>query len=271
MVMIDSDQNRKAIIARVFAHAASGYGHITHFPPLGRRIVELSQIPAGARILDVATGRGAILFPAAEKVGPSGEVIGIDISAGMVQETGAEIMRRGLKNVRICQMDAEALDFPDSSFDYVLCGFALQFFPHLDQALAECRRVLKQQGRIAVSTWGADDTRWSWYKDLRVAYQANVKLQSQSFERLEVLEDIFRGAGFSHVTVLVEPFDWVCARPEEWWSAQWSMSSRAGLEKLEPLALEEFKAEVFHHMEALKQPDGFHELLLAQFTLAQKP
>jgi O-methyltransferase/aklanonic acid methyltransferase len=84
MLMIDGDQNRKAIIAQMFARAASGYGHITHFPLLGRRIVELSQIPAGARILDVASGRGAILFPAAEKVGPTGEVIGIDISAGMV-------------------------------------------------------------------------------------------------------------------------------------------------------------------------------------------
>ena len=40
-------------------------------------------------------------------------------------------------------MDAENLDFPASFFDFVLCGFALQFFPHLDRALEEFRRVLK--------------------------------------------------------------------------------------------------------------------------------
>ena len=269
--MVDTAQDRKAIIAQVFARAASGYQHITHFPPLGRRLVELAQIPDGARVLDVAAGRGAILFPAAERVGPRGEVIGVDISPGMVEETGAELSRRGLKNVQIRQMDAEALDFPDAAFDFVLCGFALQFLPHLDRGLAEFRRVLRPQGRVAVSTWGADDERWAWYKELRVAYQANVKLQSQSFERPEAVEKIFSVAGFSGITVLTEPYDWVCSQAEEWWDAQWSMSSRAGLEKLEPQALEQFKTKVFQYMRALQQPDGFHELLRAQFTLARKP
>ena len=268
--MIISDQDKKAMIAQVFARAADGYQHIKHFPPLGQRLVELAHIPAGATVLDVASGRGAILFPAAEKVGAGGEVVGIDISPGMVKETGAEIARQGLKNVQLRQMDAEDLDFPDASFDYVLCGFALHFFPHLDRGLAEFRRVLKPQGRVAVSTWGVDDERWSWYKKLRAAYHADLRLQSQSFENPETLEKIFGEAGFSDIKLYTELFDWVCAQPEEWWNAQWSMSSRAGLEKLDTSALAQFKAEVFQNMSALKQPDGFHELLRAQFTLAQK-
>src|SRR5437899_8118891 len=114
MTMIDTVQDKKALIAQVFARSADGYQRISYFPPLGQRLVELAHIPAGARVLDVATGRGAILYPAAEKVGPSGEVVGIDISPGMVRETGAEITRRALKNVQLRQMDAEALDFPDA-------------------------------------------------------------------------------------------------------------------------------------------------------------
>ena len=86
----------------------------------------------------------------------------------------------------------------------------------------------------------------------------------------ETLEKIFSEAGFSDVRLHLEPFDWVCAQPEEWWNAQWSMSGRAGLEKLDSSTLAEFKAEVFQNMRALKQPDGFHELLQAQFTLARK-
>jgi ubiquinone/menaquinone biosynthesis C-methylase UbiE len=269
--MFDGDQDRKAIIAQVFARAASGYQNITHFPPLGRRLVELAHVPDGATALDVAAGRGAILFAAAERVGPRGEVIGVDISPGMVHETGAEIIRRGLKNAQIRQMDAEVLDFPDASFDCVLCGFALQFFPNLERGLAEFWRVLKPQGRVAVSTWGADDERWAWYKELRAAYRANVRLQSQSFERPESVGNILSEAGFVGVTVHLEPFDWVCSQAEEWWDAQWSMSGRAGLERLEPQAQQRFKAEVFQHMRALQQPDGFHELLRAQFTLARKP
>ena len=265
-----TDQDRKAAIAQVFARAAAGYQHITHFPPLGRRLVELADIPAGARVLDVATGRGAILFPAAERVGARGQVIGVDISPGMVSETGAEVARLGLGNAHVRQMDAEALDFPDAAFDFVLCGFALQFLPHLERGLAEFRRVLAPGGRVAVSTWGADDERWAWYPALRAAYGARVKLQSQSFERPESLEQIFSAAGFTEVSVLVEPFDWICAEAEEWWAAQWSMSSRAGLEILEPAAAERLKAEVIERMQALRQPDGFHELLRAQFTLARK-
>src|SRR5260221_7140914 len=104
MTMLGSDQDKKATIAQVFARAAYGYQNITHFPPLGRQLVEMAQIPAGVKVLDVATGRGAILFPTADKVGPQGEVIGIDISPGMVRETGAEVARRALKNVQVRQM-----------------------------------------------------------------------------------------------------------------------------------------------------------------------
>ncbi len=64
-------------------------------------------------------------------MGPSGHVIGIDLAEGMARETQMEIQRRGLRQAEARQMDAEHLTFPNSSFDFVLCGFSLQFFPHL--------------------------------------------------------------------------------------------------------------------------------------------
>jgi ubiquinone/menaquinone biosynthesis C-methylase UbiE len=270
MTVTDAAESKKHLIAGTFSRAARGYQGITHFPPLGRRLVELAQIPGGATALDVATGRGAILFPLAQTIGAQGKVIGVDISPGMVEETAAEVVRRGLTNVEVQRMDAEELAFPDATFDSVLCGFALQFLPHLERGLAEFRRVLRPQGRLALSTWGADDERWAWYQDLRRAYGATIKLQSHSFEEPAWLEDIVRAAGFEGVWGATEPFDWVCVQPEDWWEAQWSMSSRAGLEQLEPQALQRFKAEVFHAMQAMEQPDGFHELLRARFTLARK-
>jgi ubiquinone/menaquinone biosynthesis C-methylase UbiE len=271
MTVSDTTESRKQLIAGTFSRAATGYQRITHFPPLGRRLVDLAQIPRGVTALDVATGRGAILFPLAETIGAQGKVIGVDISPGMVEETASEVIRRGLTNVAVQRMDAEELAFADAAFDYVLCGFALQFLPHLDRGLSEFRRVLRPSGRLALSTWGADDDHWAWYTDLRRAYGATIKLQSQSFEEPAWLEGLLREAGFEDVYVATEPFDWVCVQPEEWWEAQWSMSSRAGLEQLDPQTLERFKAEVFHAMQALEQPDGFHELLRAQFTLARKP
>jgi len=92
-----------------------------------------SQTLRCAQVLDVGAGRGANLFPAAETVGPHGQVIGIDLAPGMVRETTAEIKRRNLPHVSMLQMDAEHLTFPDASFDVVLCGFAIFLFPHLEQ------------------------------------------------------------------------------------------------------------------------------------------
>ena len=94
-------------------------------------------------------------------------------------------------------MDAERLEFSDASFDFVLCGFSLQFFPHLDHVLSEFRRVLRPAGRAVVTTWGREDQNWRWYDDLRKEYQAVAKLSSQSLDQPEDLFDRFSRAGFS--------------------------------------------------------------------------
>ncbi|MDQ3005141.1 MAG: methyltransferase domain-containing protein, partial [Chloroflexota bacterium] len=149
--------NKKDILQGVFTRSASSYERIRYFPIFGQWLVETAQIPEGAKVLDVACGRGAVLFPAAERVGSGGHVTGIDLAEGMARETQMEIERRGLRQAEARQMDAEHLTFPDSSFDFALCGFSLQFFPHLEQALSEFRRVLKPNGHVTVTTWGADD------------------------------------------------------------------------------------------------------------------
>ena len=155
---------RKQKLADFFGRAAPTYDHVgpRFFSRFGRRLVEFARIPAGAHVLDVAAGRGAVLFPAAEAVGPQGQVVGIDLSPSMVEETSHEIEKRALSNVMVRQMDAEYLQFPGESFDFVLCGFAVFFFPQLDRALAEIRRVLRPQGCFGLSTWGQPDEHWKW-------------------------------------------------------------------------------------------------------------
>src|SRR5688572_28286021 len=157
-------QDKKDILQGVFTRSAASYEHIRYFPIFGEWLVETAKIPKGASVLDVACGRGAVLFPAAKRVGTGGQVIGIDLADGMARETEMEIQRRGLQQAEARQMDAEHLTFADSTFDVVLCGFSLQFFPHLGQALSEFHRVLKSGGQIAVTTWSSDDARWEWFE-----------------------------------------------------------------------------------------------------------
>jgi ubiquinone/menaquinone biosynthesis C-methylase UbiE len=266
---IDS-QNKKDALQGVFTRSASSYEGIRYFPFFGQWLVDTAKIPEGATVLDVACGRGAILFPAAERVGTNGKVIGIDLAEGMARETGLEIQKRGLQQAKTRQMDAENLDFPDSFFDFVLCGFSMQFFPHLDRALSEFRRVLKPNGHIAVTTWGGDDDpRWSWYDDLRSQYQATVKLGSQSLDTPDVVKKWFSQAGFQDIQIIQKDLDMVYRDEEEWWNVEWSISGRAGLEKLSPEALESFKKECFSKMQSQRESDGFHFLLSALCTTAK--
>src|SRR5512134_2928651 len=98
-------QNKKDTLQGVFTRSASSYGRIRYFPIFGEWLVETANIPEGAEVLDVACGRGAVLFPAAERVGPGGQVIGIDLAEGMAHETQMEIRRRRLQQAEARQMD----------------------------------------------------------------------------------------------------------------------------------------------------------------------
>ncbi|MCI0549826.1 MAG: methyltransferase domain-containing protein [Anaerolineae bacterium] len=268
--MESNSLNKKDILQGVFTRSASSYEHIRYFPIFGQWLAETAQIPEGSKVLDVACGRGAVLFPAAERVGPRGRVTGIDLAEGMARETVMEIQRRGLKQAEARQMDAEHLTFPDSFFDFVLCGFSLQFFPHLDRALSEFRRVLKTGGHIAVTTWGDDDEHWNWFDDLRNEYSAVVKLGSQSLDKPEELQKWFSQAGFVNIQITSKELDMVYLDEEEWWNVVWSISGRAGLEKLSPETLKEFKSDAFAKLQAQKEADGFHYQLEAFCTVAGK-
>jgi ubiquinone/menaquinone biosynthesis C-methylase UbiE len=240
---------------------------------MGRRLVELAEIPTGGRVLDVAAGRGAVLISTVEQVGPNGLVIGVDLSETMIRELRAEIGRLGLANADVRRMDAEELDFPDASFDRVLCGFALFFFPHLDCALSQFRRVLKPGGRVVVSTWGKVEAPWQWYDELREAYRIPKRaLVTQTLDEELDLLLVFQQAGFADISIGAEDFEFAYANEEEWWSQFMVHGGRLDLAYLEPNVLERLKADAFARIEALKQPDGVYKpVRRVLFVSATKP
>ena len=124
---------------------------------LADAVVEQANISAGLSVLDVATGKGAVLFPIAESIGPCGKAIRIDISQIMLDEVAKEANK--INWIDLDDMDAEHLCYPDGSFDAVFCGFGLFFFPSAPKALSEFKRVMKTGGKLAVSTWGKESDR----------------------------------------------------------------------------------------------------------------
>ena len=129
--------------ASLFDRASAAYDQASPqvFAAYGRRLVEFAHLSSGMRVLDVATGKGAALFPAATQVGPHGRVIGIDLSMGMVRATAADIRATGGQPIELCQMDAERLALADASFDRVLCGHSIFFFPSVAFAQPEAESL----------------------------------------------------------------------------------------------------------------------------------
>ncbi len=225
-------------------------------------------------MLDVATGRGAVLFHAAEQVGSGGQVIGIDLAQHMVLETARDIKLQGVKNARVQLMDAEQLRFPDASFDVVFCAYALFFFPHIEQALSEFYRVLRPGGRLGVSIPCGGDERWRWYGELLNAYAERYHFSTvtgRGFLRADTVKEMFSQAGFVDILNVSKQFDFVWTDEEEWWSTRWTDGSRFHLERMQPGVLEQFKRNVFKKMQQLKQADGLHEIRTACSFLGTKP
>jgi ubiquinone/menaquinone biosynthesis C-methylase UbiE len=92
----------------------------------GRRTIELASLPIGSRVLDVCCGTGASALPAEEVVGPTGNVIGVDLATQLLESARTKATQRRLGNIEFELGDMLALRFPDSSFDAVVCVF--EFF-----------------------------------------------------------------------------------------------------------------------------------------------
>ncbi len=272
----------KQLYQGIFSRSAASYGQVgpAYFQHFGRRLVTFAQIPPGARVLDVACGRGSVLFPVIEAIGPSGKVVGVDFSGAMVAETAQEIAARAVPNASVTQMDAEHLQFPDACFDFVLCGFALFFFPQLSQALAEMHRVLVPGGQVAVSTWGKYDERWEWLGKLIEKYlppapeEAAETQPGPDFGTPTGVAAILEAGGFRCLRAEVQTEEIAYRSEEEWWSVCWSHGGRQPLEDIErksgPAGLERYKAEAFERLQTFKTPDGFPERLEVVLAVGQK-
>jgi len=124
---------------------------------LNHRLVADARLRSGLRVLDLGSGTGYPALLAAQTVGPSGSVIGIDLADRMLDVARRKASSLALTNVTFRTGDATSLPFETGSFDAVTSRFCLMFLPEIPRAAAEIARILKPGGWLAAAVWSAPD------------------------------------------------------------------------------------------------------------------
>ena len=153
-------------------------------------------VQPGQTVLDLGSGAGIDLLIAAEKVGPTGRVIGVDMTDEMLQRARENIAASGHTNIEVRQGIIEELPVDTASVDWVISNCVINLSPEKDRVFAEIARVLKPGGRISISDIVANDLP-SWVKKSAALYASCVAGAVSEREYLAGL----RAAGLQDVEV----------------------------------------------------------------------
>ena len=178
------------------------------FAPGAEYLIKLAGLGMGERVLDVACGTGIVARRAAQRVGSSGRVVGLDINEDML-EVARKVSSDANPTIEWQQGDATDMPLLDGVFDAVFCQQALQFFPDRLAALREMRRVLVENGRLALSVLRSTEHN-PGYRLLADVVERHVGADAGSMMRspfsslrTEELRELMAGAGFGKVRILL--------------------------------------------------------------------
>lgn len=124
---------------------------LAHRSPLTLMTLERIGFRPGEKVLEIGPGPGRLLIPAAQRVLPGGEVVGIDIQPKMIERLEKNAARAGVTNLTVIPGDATRPHVPESSFDLVFLCTTLGEIPDRAAALAQSFRALRSGGRLSVT------------------------------------------------------------------------------------------------------------------------
>lgn len=121
--------------------------------PLGQRAMDAGAPRAGERVLDIGCGCGQTSLELAQRVGPTGQVLGVDISEPMLEVARRRGGEAGLANVSFLAADAQTRAFPPGGFDLAFSRFGVMFFDDPTAAFRNIAAALRPDGRLAFVCW----------------------------------------------------------------------------------------------------------------------
>lgn len=120
--------------------------------PFGLLLLEYAPLRAGASVLDIGCGTGFPLLELAERLGASARLVGLDPWRNALDRLRGKIAAYRIGNVELVEGSAERMPFAGATFDLVTSNLGINNVEDLPRSLAECRRVLRPEGRLALTT-----------------------------------------------------------------------------------------------------------------------
>lgn len=229
---------------------------------VGRRLIDFADPVAGARVLDVGAGRGAVARAALAR---GCAVTAVDASPGMVAHLTADYPA-----ITALRMDAAPLDFPDTSFDLVTAGFLIQILDPPADALAEFRRVLVPGGTVALSleTQSPDDL--PWLHDLGADFFGRPRTPAAPLTH-DRLDDLLTSAGFTDLARESVTIPLPFADPAALWSWLAPRGLADAVARLDPARAAAFQARFLEAAEDLHANGGIQLTFAATLHRATAP
>ncbi len=152
----DSDKTKKEQVSDMFDAISGNYDGMNRVITFGidvswrKKVIKMIKETQPKKVLDIATGTGDLAIMTAQNI-EAEEIIGVDISKGMLDVGVEKIEKGGLSNkVKLQIADSENLPFENDTFDAITVAFGVRNFENLDRGLQEIRRVLKPNGIFVV-------------------------------------------------------------------------------------------------------------------------
>ena len=189
----------------------------------GRGTIDRLDLTPGASVLDVGCGTGASAIPAAERVGPRGRVIAVDLAENMLDQGRRATEKSGLTNIAFRRGDMTSLGFPDMHFDAVVSVFSVFFVPDMERQIAELWRMLRPGGQLAITSWKASflapcvEPFWDAVERLR----PDLRRAFNPWERIDNRERLYQAlqsGGLSNIEIEDHPDRQELADPADWWT-----------------------------------------------------
>jgi len=235
----------KEIIEHTFDDVAKKYDINEYFLITAQKMVKALEYKDNLNILDLSCGTGNIAILLAKKFKTS-NIIGVDLSASMVEVAQNKAKEEELTNISFEKADVDKLRFEENSFDIITCGFGLFFYPNMTTSLKNFMKLLKEDSTFVFSSFTKDA--FTPYSDMFIStlekdYGLEYPKGGANFlETSEQIKELISSAGnYKYETVQNDILKRITAN--QWWDTLNSAGYKGMINQLNEEQLEKFKKE----------------------------